>query len=79
MSPNERLAALASAGVSLWLDDMPRERLTSGNLQELITDKSAVGVHDEPDDLSRRQCRTVTPTTRRCATWHTRRPRSTTP
>jgi transaldolase len=48
MAPNERLAALSAAGVSIWLDDLSRERLTSGNLQELITDKSVVGVTTNP-------------------------------
>jgi transaldolase len=48
MSANERLAALAAAGVSIWLDDLSRERLTSGNLQELITDYSVVGVTTNP-------------------------------
>ena len=48
MAPNERLAALAAAGVSIWLDDLSRERLTTGNLQELITDKSVVGVTTNP-------------------------------
>jgi transaldolase len=46
--PNERLAALSAAGVSIWLDDLSRERLTSGNLQDLITDKSVVGVTTNP-------------------------------
>ncbi|MCE3276082.1 MAG: hypothetical protein K0R13_1937, partial [Propionibacteriaceae bacterium] len=27
---NERLKALADAGVSIWLDDLSRERITSG-------------------------------------------------
>jgi transaldolase len=48
MAPNERLAALSAAGVSIWLDDLSRERLTSGNLQELITDHSVVGVTTNP-------------------------------
>ena len=48
MAPNERLAALSAAGVSIWLDDLSRERLTSGNLQQLITDSSVVGVTTNP-------------------------------
>jgi len=48
MARNERLAALSAAGVSIWLDDLSRERLTSGNLQELITDSSVVGVTTNP-------------------------------
>jgi transaldolase len=45
---NDRLAALAAAGVSIWLDDLSRERLRSGNLQQLITDKHVVGVTTNP-------------------------------
>jgi transaldolase len=45
---NEKLAALAAAGVSIWLDDLSRERLRSGNLQELITERSVVGVTTNP-------------------------------
>ena len=48
MAPNEKLAALSAAGVSIWLDDLSRERLTNGNLQELITDYSVVGVTTNP-------------------------------
>ncbi len=48
MAPNERLAALSAAGVSIWLDDLSRERLVSGNLQELITDYSVTGVTTNP-------------------------------
>jgi len=48
MAPNERLAALSAAGVSIWLDDLSRERLTSGNLQQLITESSVVGVTTNP-------------------------------
>ncbi len=45
---NERLDALAAAGVSIWLDDLSRERLQSGNLQNLITDSAVVGVTTNP-------------------------------
>jgi transaldolase len=48
MSTNERLAALAAAGVSIWLDDLSRERLRSGNLRELIEDWHVVGVTTNP-------------------------------
>jgi transaldolase len=48
MSKHERLAALAEAGVSVWLDDLSRERLRSGNLRELIEDWSVVGVTTNP-------------------------------
>ncbi len=44
----DRLKALADAGVSIWLDDLSRERLRSGNLQQLITDSHVVGVTTNP-------------------------------
>ncbi|GAA3234731.1 transaldolase [Pseudonocardia petroleophila] len=45
---NDRLKALADAGVSIWLDDLSRERLRSGNLRQLITDSHVVGVTTNP-------------------------------
>lgn len=45
---NDRLQALADAGVSIWLDDLSRERLQSGNLRELITESHVVGVTTNP-------------------------------
>lgn len=48
MAQNPNLAALAAAGVSVWLDDLSRDRLKSGNLQELIDTKSVVGVTTNP-------------------------------
>ena len=45
---SERLKALAAAGVSIWLDDLSRDRITSGNLQELIDNSSVVGVTTNP-------------------------------
>jgi len=44
----DNLKALSDAGVSIWLDDLSRERLTSGNLAELIRDKHIVGVTTNP-------------------------------
>jgi transaldolase len=44
----DRLGLLSEAGVSIWLDDLSRERLTSGNLAELIRDKHVVGVTTNP-------------------------------
>jgi len=35
---NQRMRALSEAGVSIWLDDLSRERLTGGNLAGLIRD-----------------------------------------
>ena len=47
-SQNPNLAALSAAGVSVWLDDLSRDRLQSGNLQELIDTKCVVGVTTNP-------------------------------
>ena len=48
MTQNPNLAMLSAAGVSVWLDDLSRQRLESGNLQELIDTKSVVGVTTNP-------------------------------
>ncbi|MFB8106811.1 transaldolase [Streptomyces sp. NPDC056007] len=42
------LAVLSAAGVSIWLDDLSRELLAGGHLQNLITDKHVVGVTTNP-------------------------------
>jgi transaldolase len=48
MTQNSNLAALSAAGVSVWLDDLSRDRLQTGNLQELIDTRSVVGVTTNP-------------------------------
>jgi transaldolase len=45
---SDALADLSAQGVSIWLDDISRERLVSGNLQELIDTKHVVGVTSNP-------------------------------
>jgi transaldolase len=45
---SERLTALAEAGVSIWLDDLSRERIETGNLAELVKNSSVVGVTTNP-------------------------------
>ncbi len=42
------LAELSAAGVSIWLDGISRERLTSGNLADLVESKHVVGVTSNP-------------------------------
>ena len=42
------LADLSDAGVAVWLDDLSRERLRSGNLAELVQTKEIVGVTTNP-------------------------------
>ena len=44
----EPLAELATQGISLWLDDLSRQRLTTGNLLEIIRSKHIVGVTTNP-------------------------------
>ena len=46
--PEDVLAQLSAAGVSVWLDDISRERLTTGNLAGLIRDRHVVGVTSNP-------------------------------
>jgi transaldolase len=36
---NNRLKNLADVGVSIWLDDLSRDRLASGNLADLVATK----------------------------------------
>jgi transaldolase len=44
----DRLQALSDAGVSIWLDDLSRERIESGNLTDLVKDRHVVGVTTNP-------------------------------
>ncbi|MER7493086.1 transaldolase [Streptomyces pharetrae] len=48
MTQNEKLAELSAAGVAVWLDDLSRDRIRSGNLQSLVDDYSVVGVTTNP-------------------------------
>jgi transaldolase len=45
---SDRLQALSDAGVSIWLDDLSRERIESGNLTDLVKDRHVVGVTTNP-------------------------------
>ncbi|MER6948960.1 transaldolase [Nonomuraea sp. NPDC000554] len=45
---SEILNKLSGQGVSIWLDDISRERLRSGNLEQLIREKNVVGVTSNP-------------------------------
>ncbi|MDG3015924.1 transaldolase [Speluncibacter jeojiensis] len=48
MGQNAHLAELSKAGVSVWLDDLSRDRIESGNLAELVATRSVVGVTTNP-------------------------------
>ena len=50
---NPSLAALSAAGVSVWLDDLSRDLLRSGKLQQLIDTRSVVGVTTNPSTFER--------------------------
>src|SRR5438270_11391581 len=45
---DDTLGQLSAAGVSIWLDDISRDRLRTGNLQSLIDDYHVVGVTSNP-------------------------------
>jgi transaldolase len=45
---SDPLAQLSAAGVAVWLDDLSRERLRTGNLAELARDRHVVGVTTNP-------------------------------
>lgn len=48
MATNPNVQALADADVSVWLDDLSRTLISSGELQGLIDDKGVVGVTTNP-------------------------------
>jgi transaldolase len=45
---NDRLQKLSKQGVSIWLDDISRQRLRTGNLADLIRSHNLVGVTSNP-------------------------------
>ncbi len=45
---NPNTAALAAAGVSVWLDDLSRARLEDGSLADLVATRSVTGVTTNP-------------------------------
>ena len=49
----DRLKELSDIGVSIWLDDLDRGRLTSGGLAEMVRDKHVVGVTTNPAIFSK--------------------------
>ncbi|MFT3715236.1 MAG: transaldolase [Gordonia sp. (in: high G+C Gram-positive bacteria)] len=48
MAQNPKLAELSEAGVSVWLDDLSRDLIASGGLQEQIDTHSVSGVTTNP-------------------------------
>lgn len=41
-------AALSAVGVSIWLDDLSRERIRTGGIQTLIAERNVVGITTNP-------------------------------
>lgn len=48
MNQNPNLSELSDAGVSVWLDDLSRDLISSGKLAELVSTRSVVGVTTNP-------------------------------
>jgi len=48
MTEKSPTAELSELGVSIWLDDLSRERIDSGGLQRLIAEKNVVGITTNP-------------------------------
>ena len=48
MSSGDVLKELTEAGVSIWLDDISRDRLRTGNLESLMRDRHVRGVTSNP-------------------------------
>jgi transaldolase len=48
MTATDPLGRLSEEGVAVWLDDLSRDRLTTGNLQTLVDEKHVVGVTTNP-------------------------------
>ena len=59
----DALKRLSDEGVAIWLDDLSRKRITSGNLAELIDQSARGGRHHQPVDLPEGDLRRVTATT----------------
>ncbi|MCP9947924.1 transaldolase [Actinomadura madurae] len=45
---SDNLKRLSDEGVSIWLDDISRERLRTGNLERLVRERNVVGVTSNP-------------------------------
>ena len=45
---SDPLGRLSDEGVAIWLDDLSRDRITTGNLQSLIDDRHVVGITSNP-------------------------------
>jgi transaldolase len=53
VAQRDRLARLSAAGVSIWLDDLGRQRLRDESLGRLVTERHVVGVTTNPTIFAR--------------------------
>ena len=58
---SDALQALQDAGVSIWLDDLSRERLVSGSLAQLMAGDHVHGVTTNPPSRSAAATATTSP------------------
>ncbi len=65
----EPLTALTDAGVSIWLDDLSRDRLTSGSLADLVADQHVTGVTTNPSIFAKAISSGARLRPAACATW----------
>ena len=63
----DHLKELSDAGVSIWLDDLSRERIETGNLADLDQERPRRRGHHQPVDLRRGRSPRASGTTTRCA------------
>ncbi len=47
------LSELSQLGVAVWLDDLSRDLLVSGELARLVTDRHVVGLTTNPSIIQR--------------------------
>jgi hypothetical protein len=64
---HDPLAELSDQGVAVWLDDLSRELLASGELQLLITGRHVVGVTTNPTFIRSRARPLVPPRSHPCS------------
>ena len=72
MAQNKNLAELSAAGVAVWLDDLSRDRINSGNLQQLVDEHCVVGVTSNPTIFAA-AITGRSPTTTSCTRWRSAR------
>ena len=65
---SDPVTMLSEAGVSIWLDDLSRERLVGGSLARLVRDRHVAGVTTNPTIFAK-AISGRTPTPSRFSNW----------